>query len=531
MTTDRTTTPDTAPTGAGRRSLRVALVSEGTYPFAMGGVSVWCDQLISNLPEHRFQFVALTVDGTSRALWRPPANVEGLRILPLWTPARPGQGRPSEAGRAAAAELLDELVRALPDDGRATCHVARFLRALRGVALEAGARRSTAGMFTEDRALAALGRSWREQAGTALSLRDALDCGDMLEHLLRPLQEAPVRADLVHASMNGPSMLVGMAALWANGTPVVLSEHGIYLRERYLLEADTAGVSPALRFLRLNFFRLLAAAAYQVATAIAPHSRYNRRWQLRCGADPARMHTMYNGVDLDDFPVADGEPQTPTVVFLGRIDPVKDVRTLVRAFATVHREMPTARMQVFGAAPAGQEAYLEGCRRLAAELSLGSSLTFEGPAPEPSAAYRAGSVVALSSISEGFPYSLLEAMASGRPVVCTNVGGVAEAVGDAGLVVPPRDPVALGRALLSLLRDDRARARMGRRARERVSAEFTVDRWSAAYADLYARVTTGSARAADTGPRDGRADRAGDGARPDLHLLADRRPTPAEVAS
>ncbi|MFK5633670.1 GT4 family glycosyltransferase PelF [Ornithinimicrobium sp. LYQ103] len=469
--------------------LRVTLVSEGTYPFAMGGVSVWCDQLMRGLPDHRFEFIALTVDGHDRPLWEAPANLERVRSLALWTPERAPRGRPHPANQRAVSDLAAQLVRPLPDDSQAAATgVAAFLDALHRTAVAARTRGTTAGLFTDDPAVQAITSHWCEATGAGMTLRDALDWGGLLEHLLRPLQERPVEADVVHAAMNGPSMLVGMAAHWEHGTPVVLSEHGIYLRERYLLEDDQP-FSRAVRFLRLNFFRLLAAASYQVAAAIAPHSRYNRRWQLRCGADPDRMHTMYNGVCLDDFPVAASEPDVPTVCFLGRIDPVKDVRTLIKAFAAVQRTLPQALLRIFGAAPAGQEDYLEGCRALAEELGMGHAVTFEGPTRQPFDAYHSGSVVALSSISEGFPYSIVEAMACGRPVVCTNVGGVAEAVGDGGLVVPPQDPEALGRALVRVLQDDDLRAQMGRVARLRVRDQFTVDRWTGAYGDLYAQVT------------------------------------------
>ena len=80
-----------------------------------------------------------------------------------------------------------------------------------------------------------------------------------------------------------------------------MSEHGIYLRERYIsyLHDDAPH---AVKVLVLSFFRCLAGAAYLIADALAPHSQYNRRWQLHNGADPERMWTMYNGVDAGRVP-------------------------------------------------------------------------------------------------------------------------------------------------------------------------------------------------------------------------------------
>jgi glycosyltransferase involved in cell wall biosynthesis len=273
--------------------------------------------------------------------------------------------------------------------------------------------------------------------------------------------------------MNGLSMLVAMAAKWRYGTPIVLSEHGVYLRERYLQYVDEP-VSHAVRVLLLSFFRRLAGAAYVAADRIAPHSTYNRRWQLHNGADPGRIRVMYNGVDPGDFPLAESDPQTPTLVFMGRVDPLKDLHTLIRAFAIVHDKIPEARLRLFGGVPAGNETYYESCLALIAELELEDSAVFEGRVSTPVDAYHAGSVVALTSISEGFPYTVVEAMACGRPVVCTNVGGVAEAVADAGFIVPPRDHVAVADAAVRLLRDAGLRGRLGEIARARVLERFTL---------------------------------------------------------
>src|SRR5262249_35057246 len=142
------------------------------------------------------------------------------------------------------------------------------------------------------------------------------------------------------------------------------------------------------------------------------------------------------------------------------------------------------------------ESYQDGCRRLIADLGLADRATLEGRVDQPIDAYRAGSLVALTSISEGFPYTVVEAMACGRPVVCTSVGGVPPAAGDAGLVVPPRDHLAVATACVRLLTDHDTRRRMASDARERVIELFTLQNSLDAYRRVYRNITQGLPAAA-----------------------------------
>jgi glycosyltransferase involved in cell wall biosynthesis len=124
-------------------------------------------------------------------------------------------------------------------------------------------------------------------------------------------------------------------------------------------------------------------------------------------------------------------------------------------------------------------------------LGVGDRVTFEGRVENIRDAYVAGHVVVLSSISEGFPYTVIEAMTCGRPCVATDVGGVAEAVGETGLVVPPRDPEAMAAACVQLLGDAEKRARLGAAARQRVLTYFTVDQAITTFGELYGALAAG----------------------------------------
>jgi polysaccharide biosynthesis protein PelF len=144
---------------------------------------------------------------------------------------------------------------------------------------------------------------------------------------------------------------------------------------------------------------------------------------------------------------------------------------------------------MFGGTPTGNEPYHDRCKQLLTELGLDGAATFEGRVASVVEAYHAGHVVLLTSISEGFPYTLIEAMAAGRPTVATDVGGVNEATGDAALVVPPRDHHAIAAASVRLLRDAQLRRTLGEAARARILSLFTVEQSMALFGDVYREVT------------------------------------------
>ena len=476
----------------------VALIGEGTYPHQFGGVSVWCDQLVRGMPDYDFLLVALVATGTEPVRWSLPDNVTSVAAVPLWGPPPPGPAPRRRAGlagrlrfRPPACPQLGELIEILlAPPGEAQDRFADVLREI----FEFAQQEDLSASLSSEGAVSLLSEAWRDwrldTTEVTPTLHDAVMAMQLLEHSLRPLSHPPVRADVAHAVTNGLGALPALAAKWRYGTPMIVTEHGIYMREQYM-HSRNGPFRWLVRALHLRFLRRLCSLGYHEAEMITPGNVYNKRWEEQLGADMSRVRTVYNGVDPADFPATQGEPEIPTISWAGRVDPVKDLETLLLAFALVHRQMPEARLRMFGSPPPGQEAYLERCRALAAELGLGNAVAFEGRVEQIRDAYDAGQVVVLCSISEGFPYTLIEAMTCGRPCVATGVGGVGEAVADTGMIVPPRSPEALAQACLTLLQDAGLRRRLGAAARMRALEYFTVDRAISAFDEIYTFVGTG----------------------------------------
>jgi len=192
------------------------------------------------------------------------------------------------------------------------------------------------------------------------------------------------------------------------------------------------------------------------------------------GIDRRRIALVPNGVDLSRFhpPAAEraGANGVVTVATLGNLRPEKGIADFVEAAALVRRRAPSCRFVVWG-----EGALRAELSRRAAELGLNGALELRGATSEPEAAMREMDVFVLPSHSEASSNSLIEAMASGLPIVATRVGGNPHMVADGanGYLVPPRAPDALADRVLDLVGDPAKRRRFGaeseRIARERYS--------------------------------------------------------------
>nr|WP_203618119.1 DUF3492 domain-containing protein [Streptomyces bauhiniae] len=494
------------------------MLTEGGYPYVGGDTGLWCDRLVRGLGQHEFDVYALKCgrqledDG-----WVPiPPQVRRVRTARLWTAGddRATLGRRS---RRQFTEHYGELLGAVcaPREDSAAEVADRFGNALYNLAELARDTGSLSGALRSDLAVTALERACRApgapRAAHEARVPDLLAVTDHLARALGPLsldwygEDALAAVDLCHATSGGPAALPGLLARHFSGVPLLVTEYGVQLRAHYLaLGPDSA--APAVRSLLAAFHGRLAAEVYRRAEILTPGSSHARRWQERCGADRARIRTVHPGMDADRFAEAGEAPDRAdagTLVWVGRIEPGRDLVSLLHAFAEVRKEEPHARLRIVGV-PVGAEgeAYLAQCRALAAQLfpdeaeglhAVGDnpvSFTEVGAPEAPTLpdAYAAGAVVVLSSVVEGFPVSLAEAMFCGRATVSTDVGAVVEVIGGTGLVVPPRNPRALAEACVALLRDPERRARLGAAARARALELFGIEQNITAFHGIYLEI-------------------------------------------
>ncbi|MCX4698065.1 DUF3492 domain-containing protein [Streptomyces sp. NBC_01373] len=498
--------------------MRIGLLTEGGYPYMSGDARLWCDRLVRGLEQHEFTIYALSSSERQEDEgWVPlPPQVSRVRTAPLWTAEEDGVGYGRRARRRFA-ECYGELAAALCEGGVAEAsgepsatEADRFASALYGLAELARDAGGLVGALRSEAAVRALERACRAPGAlrTAREARvpDLLTVAAHLERALRPLSldwyedDDLGSVDLCHATSGGAAALPGLLARHFCGVPLLVTEYGVRLRTHYLTATES---SPPVRALLTAFHGRLAAEAYSRAAIVTSGNAHARRWQERCGADRDKLRTVYPGMDAARFADVGESPECAdphTLVWIGRVEPAKDLVSLLHAFTEIRKEEPKTRLRIVGA-PSGSEgtAYLGHCKALAAQLfpdeadgphAVGDNpVSFEeigGPElPTLADAYAAGAVTVLSSVVEGFPISLVEAMFCGRATVSTDVGAVVEVIGGTGLVVPPRNPRALAEACVALLRDTERRERLGAAARARALELFTVEQNITAFHGIY----------------------------------------------
>jgi glycosyltransferase involved in cell wall biosynthesis len=467
----------------------VCLLLEGTYPFVRGGVSSWVHQIISGLPELTFSivFIGSRRSDYQEAKYRLPANVTHLETHYLedaYAGYVPSRVHLPERKLEATRDLHEYLT---VRTGRCPVSAAENERLERSVDAVLTTLERRDGISAADFLFGS--GSWeyirrRHLEGDAnASFIDyfwtlRIVHGPMFQ-LARVAVGMP-EARVYHSVSTGYAGLLGAYLERQRRKPFILTEHGIYTKERridlnqaeWLDQLGPPGAKNPeagahLRKLWIRCFESLGRFAYRSANPILSLYAGNRQRQIDDGADPARTRIIVNGIDTRRFEAARAArpASVPAVIgLIGRIVPIKDVKTFIRTIGLVTRELPDVEGWIIGGADEDSSYDVE-CRLLVESLGLGERVKFLGHRNVVEVLPDLG-LLMLTSISEAQPLAVLEAFAAGVPCVTTDVGACREqiegttpedrALGQAGRVVPFADHEALSRAAIELLKDNEA---------------------------------------------------------------------------
>jgi len=482
--------------------LSVLFTTEGTYPYHRGGVSTWCHALTTHLPEVDFTLFAVAMNPYLERVYDLPPNVVQVVTVPLW-----GTQDAAEFGRyRSATEFLKARWATTP--AAVTTHftpayermltavvasppnVQSFVNSLvqmYGYYMSYDFQQTMEAESVWRAFVDTVSEAWQRECGRLPppSLGEMAEAWRLLSKFLAVLSQPIPRTDVTHSAAAAFCGLPCVVARRLWGVPFLLTEHGVYLREQYLNLAQSVD-SFFVRWFMLKVASAVVDANYAEADQLSPVCQYNTRWERWRGADTSRTRVIYNGVNPKRFapPETPHPPnERPTVSCVGLIFPLKGQLDLIEAIGKVRADVPEVELRLYGSA--SDQAYMEECEARVRDLQLERHVVFAGLTNAPWEVYQRADVVAMSSISEGFPYAVLEAMFSGATVVATDVGGVSEAIGSAGVLVTPRDVDAMANALVALLSNAPERKRLGAEARARALQLFTEERFIREYRSSY----------------------------------------------
>ena len=484
----------------------VCLIVEGGYPYILGGVASWMDAFMRASPTLRFHIIAIGVSAQPRVpQFAIAKNVAGVTDVLLDRAPAGRLARRADAARIAqGVRLMQDVLTGTPG---------KSFEALIDLVRETGF--GQAALLDSKPAWTAMERVYHETLPNG-SLIDFFWTWRFLARSLLAIVTAPLPdATVFHAVSTGYAGLVGAFAKHATGRPYVVTEHGIYTNERrielsvaeWIFDSGVNGLrvgsKPAeLRGVWLNGFVGFSRVAYAAADVVTTQYRANQNYQRADGALPNKLRIIPNGIDVDLYAsvVKSADVRPPTALMIGRIVPIKDIRSFIVAVSLLKRLVPEAVAILIG--PEEEDpAYAAGCRALVAQLGLEDTVQFLGRVPDVKTYLGRADVIVLSSISEAQPIALLEAAATGLPAVTTDVGSCREIIegfaddpvqGRGGFVVPACDPKAMAEALATIMRDREMRVAMGQVMQKRIPQLYHKERIRALYEGLYAELLAGA---------------------------------------
>ncbi len=488
----------------------ICLLLEGTYPYVRGGVSSWVHQIISGLPEYTFYliFIGGEKDTYKKQLYTFPSNVIGMEmhfLFPESTNRKPlgckGDAKSFKIWHSllqyfdspdapVPSQLLHEFSAEVGNPYRASFDEFLYSRASWSVLTE---------RYLED----AEHQSFVDYFWTYRGIYQPLIT------LAKISQQLP-KAKIYHSISTGYAGFLGALCQQATGKPFLLTEHGIYTKERKIDlsqvawikdQADVLDLSmyKSIDFVRqiwMSFFEQLGMTAYHQAQEIVALFEGNRQRQIIDGAPAGKTQVIVNGIDIARFELAyQQRPESPPPVIglIGRVVPIKDVKTFIRTIRAAASEFPDIEGWIIG--PMEEDpSYVNECQMLIESLGMKNQIKMLGNQNVAEILPQLGGMM-LTSISEAQPLVLLEAMAAGIPCIATDVGACREIIegregedaqlGKCGAVISIASPSDGAKAISQVLSLTELWREMGDIGRQRVIRYYDQSMMYQSYRQLY----------------------------------------------
>lgn len=463
--------------------MKICLIAEGCYPYVVGGVSSWIHRLIQSFSNQEFIILAIVANRSwsGKFVYELPENVAEVHELYL--------------------EDYDWSVKR----GRKKALSKKEYRAFRGLLLNQQVDWETLFDLFQKKTL-----SVNNLLMSVDFLNAVTDCYNlnysqivfsdflwMMRSIYLPMfhtlkMQIP-KADLYHCTATGYAGILGSMAKHLYGGRLLISEHGIYTREREEELIKAKWVQGIYKDIWIEQFRKMSNLAYDRADLVTSLYEHARELELELGCPLAKTMITPNGIsveNLQDLPgKSDEEKGRVYVGAILRIAPIKDIKTLIHAFSFAREAEPSLKLWIMGPWDEEKE-YAEECFELVDSEKL-PDIEFTGRINVREYLGKMDMTI-LTSISEGQPLTILESFAAHKPVIATDVGncrglimGENDGFGAAGIVTHIMNIEEIARAMVTLARNKTLRLQMGENGYQRVLAKYQYSYMIEAYRNIY----------------------------------------------
>lgn len=462
------------------RPLRVCMVLEGSYPFITGGVAAWVQDIIQGLPEVEFSLLTLSPQADQKLRYTLPANVKEHVDMVLSDAPKSKSGRkPGKQTLKAVLQFHQQLFDNKTADYKALITAAKHLEEvdngllkdtnLWNLLVHANAKKNPAYAFSD--------YFWAWQSSHRL--------------LFNTLQVQAPEADVYHAISTGFAGLAALTASRIHKKPFLLTEHGLYHKEREIEIRKADFVRGYQRDMWINIYNSLSKICYQSADVVTALFEENRQKQIELGADPKRCMVIPNGIDIERFSsVVRTKKAGFHVGLVGRIVPIKDIKTFIAAAKIVLDQISEAVFYAIG--PTDEEPdYYKECIAMVESLHIQDRFLFTGR-QNVLEYYSFLDLMLLTSVREAQPLVILEGWVAGVPCISTKVGNAPEMLDyDERFLAPSKDPEKIAKNVLYVYQHPEEMKAINERNKQKAIRLYNKKDLIQRYRELYAQFNPG----------------------------------------
>jgi glycosyltransferase involved in cell wall biosynthesis len=482
--------------------MKICLVAEGSYPYVSGGVSSWVQQLINSMPEHQFMIIAINPDSTSKMeiKYKLPENLievvdvymdQLLELKGAWNKIVP---IPEESAPA-----FMQLLKSKVTDWDKVFECFSKLEKQKITAAE---------IFSSRLFFQLVQEVYEAQYDHVPFAEMFWTMRSMYVPLFSLMLRKYPKADVYHSVSTGYAGVIAANAAYTHKAGFMLTEHGIYTREREEEIIKAEWVKGHYKYFWIDYFNCLSSAAYQCANQVVTLFSKNKDIQTELGCDSNKIKVIHNGVNIENYENIRqrvnerSDSQEINVGAIVRVVPIKDIKTMLQAFSYANKKISNIKFYIMGPTDEDPE-YFEECMAYKDFLEL-DNVIFTGYVNLREYLGKMD-VLILTSISEGQPLAILEGMACSIPFVSTNVGdcetfvtGGYDEFGPAGTLAAVMDYVGIANGIVELCENFQKRRQYGENGYERVknlyAADDFINGYKALYLDLEERMNHGRYR-------------------------------------